>query len=42
MILDLGCGSNKIPGSLGMDIHPYEGVDVVHSIDIFQWPIDDN
>ena len=42
MILDIGCGSNKIPGSLGMDIHPYEGVDVVHNLDITPWPIEDN
>ena len=26
-VLDIGCGMNKVPGSFGIDIHPYEGVD---------------
>ena len=42
MILDIGCGSKKTPGSLGIDIHPYEGVDIVHNLDISPWPIEDN
>ena len=42
MILDLGCCQYKIPGSIGMDIHPYEGVDIVHDLNVSPWPIEDN
>ncbi len=33
LTLDLGCGPNKTPGSLGIDIFHYTGVDVVCDID---------
>lgn len=42
MILDLGCCRGKIPGSIGMDIFPYEGVDIVHDLNITPWPIEEN
>lgn len=29
VVLDLGCGKNKLPGSIGVDVAPVEGVDVV-------------
>ena len=41
-ILDIGCGSDKAEGSVGIDIHQFEGVDIVHNLDIFPWPIEDN
>ena len=31
-VLDIGCGRSKIPGSVGLDIQPYPGVDVVHDL----------
>jgi SAM-dependent methyltransferase len=42
MKLDLGCGQNKEPGYVGMDIIPGPAVDVVHSFDSFPYPFDDN
>ncbi len=41
-IIDIGCGSNKTPGSFGVDIHPYPGVDQVVDVDRTPWPIADN
>lgn len=41
-ILDVGCGYKKSEGSIGMDIFPYKGVDIVHDIDRFPWPFEDN
>lgn len=38
--LDIGCGSNKAPGSTGLDIFQYEGVDIVHDVNTYPWPID--
>lgn len=40
--LDIGCGPNKKPGWVGMDIRPLEGVDVVHNILDFPWPFPDD
>ncbi|NLI14430.1 class I SAM-dependent methyltransferase [Pelotomaculum propionicicum] len=41
-ILDLGCGPNKIPGAIGVDLRPGPNVDVVHDLDIYPWPFKDN
>ncbi len=41
-ILDLGCTRGKIPGSVGVDIYPFEGVDIVHDLNVLPWPIEDN
>jgi len=40
--LDIGCGSKKAEGAIGMDIFPYPGVDVVHNLDEYPWPFSDN
>ena len=32
MILDLGCGSCKIEGAIGIDYYPFEGVDIVRDL----------
>ncbi len=37
-ILDIGCGRNKWPGSIGLDIAPLEGVDVVHDLNQYPYP----
>ena len=40
--LDIGCGSTKEAGYVGMDIMPIPGVDVVHSFDDFPYPFEDS
>jgi len=39
--LDLGCGQFKRKGAIGMDIRPMQGVDIVHDLLSFPWPIPD-
>lgn len=39
--LDIGCGSNKNPGFVGIDISPLEGVDIVWDIEKTPWPLPD-
>jgi predicted SAM-dependent methyltransferase len=39
--LDIGCGRNKQVGFIGVDKRDVEGVDVVHDIEVFPWPIPD-
>lgn len=36
--LDLGCGKNKKPGFVGVDILPFEGVDIVADLANKKWP----
>lgn len=40
--LDVGCGRYKREGSIGIDVKPFPGVDIVHNLNIFPWPISDN
>lgn len=40
MILDIGCGKNKVPGAIGVDIVRVAGVDVVGTVE--QLPFKDN
>ena len=39
--LDIGCGSNKQPGFIGMDKRKLETVDIVHDAEHFPYPIPD-
>ncbi len=39
--LDIGCGPNKQAGFIGMDIRPLDGVDIVHDIEKFPYPLPD-
>jgi SAM-dependent methyltransferase len=39
--LDVGCGSNKQPGYVGMDKRKVEGVDIVHDAEVFPYPLPD-
>lgn len=39
-ILDLGCGDNKIPNAIGLDNAPLPGVDIVHDLLEFPYPIE--
>ena len=40
-ILNVGCGSQKIPGSVGVDFDPQSCADVIHDLDVFPWPFAD-
>ncbi len=35
--IDLGCGENKLPGSIGVDFRAMNGVDVVQNLSKFPW-----
>lgn len=39
--LDLGCGANKNEGFVGMDVRKLPGVDIVHNIEQFPYPLPD-
>src|ERR1044072_7519687 len=41
-VLDIGCGSNKVPGAIGMDINPRTAADVIHDLDDLPYPFDDH
>lgn len=40
-ILDIGCGSAKTPGAVGMDISAETDADIVHDLDVFPYPVED-
>jgi len=40
--VDIGCGGNKREGAVGVDHHPYPGVDIVADLDVTPWPLEDN
>lgn len=39
--LDIGCGGNKMEGFVGMDIRDEPGVDIVHDMTVYPWPLPD-
>jgi SAM-dependent methyltransferase len=41
-ILDVGCGSAKTPGAVGLDISAETDADIVHDLDVFPYPIEDD
>lgn len=40
--LDIACGQHKAEGFTGIDIAPIKGVDIVHDLNQFPWPLADN
>ena len=40
-VLHLGCGWHKLPGAIGVDILPADGVDIVYDLDKASWPLED-
>ncbi len=40
--LDIGCGKNKIPGALGLDIDAGLHPDILHDLNSYPYPIRDN
>jgi SAM-dependent methyltransferase len=41
-ILDLGCGHNKTPGAIGIDLVPGSQADIVYDLDLYPWPLADD
>lgn len=41
ILLDIGCGANKQKGFVGMDKRKLKGVDIVHDLEVFPYPLDD-
>ena len=41
-ILDVGCGTHKTPGALGIDFNPATAADVIHDLDQYPWPLADD
>lgn len=39
--LDIGSGENKQPGFVGIDYRKLPGVDIVHNVEKFPWPLPD-
>jgi SAM-dependent methyltransferase len=39
VIVDFGCGLNKAPGSIGVDVAPLPGVDLVHDLGSVPYPL---
>ena len=42
IMLDIGCGGNKQPNFVGMDIRPLDGVDIVWNLEETPWPLPDD
>lgn len=41
IFLDIGCGANRQPGWVGMDLRALPGVDIVHDVEAIPWPLPD-
>lgn len=41
-ILDVGCGTNKYPGAIGLDYNPRTGADVIHDLNEVPYPFADD
>lgn len=42
IVLNLGCGPSRLPGSIGVDRIKRENVDVVHDLNILPYPFESN
>lgn len=40
-VLDVGCGSKKYPGAVGIDRSADTDADIVHDLDTLPWPVED-
>jgi predicted SAM-dependent methyltransferase len=40
--IDLACGDSKKEGYFGIDTAAIDGVDCVHDLNVFPWPLEDN
>jgi SAM-dependent methyltransferase len=41
-VLDIGCGTNRIRGAIGMDVNPRSAADVIHDLDDVPYPFADD
>jgi SAM-dependent methyltransferase len=41
-VLDVGCGINKLPNSIGIDLNPASRADLICDVDSFPYPFADN
>jgi SAM-dependent methyltransferase len=41
-VLDVGCGAKKFPGAVGLDISADTDADIVHDLDTFPYPLEDD
>jgi predicted SAM-dependent methyltransferase len=41
-VLDIGCGCQKVPGAIGIDISPDSQADVIHDLNVFPYPFDND
>jgi SAM-dependent methyltransferase len=41
IMLDVGAGNNVQPGFVGLDKRPLPGVQIVHDVETFPWPLED-
>jgi SAM-dependent methyltransferase len=41
-ILDVGCGSNKYEGAVGLDNNPRTGADVIHDLGVTPYPFEES
>ena len=41
-MLDVGCGSNKRPGAVGIDLSADTDADIVHDLDAFPYPLEES
>jgi SAM-dependent methyltransferase len=41
-ILDIGCGCNKMAGAVGIDIDPATHADVIHDLNVYPYPVEEN
>ena len=41
-VLELGCGFNKTPGAVGIDIIDGSQADIIHDLNTFPYPFADN
>jgi SAM-dependent methyltransferase len=41
-ILDVGCGTAKTPGAIGIDFNVRTAADIVHDLNQYPWPLDNN
>lgn len=42
IMLDIGCGDHKQPGFVGMDLRKVSGVDIIHDLERFPYPLADD
>jgi len=40
--LDVGCGRHKVEGTIGMDIDPQSNADIIHDLNKYPYPVEDN